>query len=256
MTVYKLIIVEDDYQIRKGLSTFFPWTEVGFEYTQSFENGIDALSFLEKGNLVHVVLTDIMMPDMDGIELASRLKKHYPNILVVFLSAHRSFEYAQQAIRLNVRNYVVKGTRYDELIKTFREMREMLDMRTPFNRQHQHHPLPVSSETIECITALIDQDPGSATLASIGEKIGMSTSYLSKYFKEKTNRNFQDYLMEKKMELARDSLVTQNMDISNVSAKLGYANEKNFSRAFKSYYGVSPSIYKKDYIIANKGFFI
>jgi two-component system response regulator YesN len=243
--MYKLIIVEDDYQIRTGLSTFFPWTEVGFEYTRDFKNGIDALKFLEEGNLVHVVLTDIIMPDMDGIELASYLQKHYPNILVVFLSAYKSFEYAQQAIRLNVKNYIVKGTRYDELIKAFREIREMLERRVSFSCRYQQDMLPVMPDTIECIIALIDQDPGSATLSSIGEQIGMSTSYLSKYFKEKTGRNFQDYLMEKKMEVARDSLVLQNMDIVSVSVKLGYANEKNFSRAFKSYHGVSPSTYKK-----------
>ncbi|NMA67608.1 MAG: response regulator, partial [Clostridiaceae bacterium] len=72
--MYKLIIVDDEKSIRNGLCNYFPWEQTGFETPVQFDNGKSALNFLMK-NKVHVALTDIRMPVMDGIEFAKQISE-------------------------------------------------------------------------------------------------------------------------------------------------------------------------------------
>ena len=68
---YELIFVEDDNQIRNGLSHFFPWEQLGFNMTASFENGMQALDYV-RSHHVDVILTDVRMPVMDGLEMLEK----------------------------------------------------------------------------------------------------------------------------------------------------------------------------------------
>ena len=101
--MYQLVIVEDDYQIRNGLSRFFPWQQLGFQMAGSFENGKDALEFLRQ-NRIDVVLTDIRMPVMDGLTLAETLKREDICVTIVVISAYRDFDYARRAVNLGIRH--------------------------------------------------------------------------------------------------------------------------------------------------------
>jgi YesN/AraC family two-component response regulator len=247
--LYKLIIVEDDIHIRTGLSNFFPWGEIGFELAGSFANGQDALDFLAGSGVPHVdvILSDIRMPVMDGLELAEQIKKISCPAQIIFLSAYRSFEYAQKALTLNAKNYIVKSTKYDELVGVFKDLKKQLDAgQLDGSTAIRNRPLPVPGEQdgyIHKILAAIDNDIKNATLQSISEKFRMSPVYFSRYFKIKSKINFIDYIMRKKMELAA-ALLEKNIPVSEVSDSVGYSSEKNFSRAFKRYYGMNPSSFK------------
>lgn len=93
--MYKLIIVDDESSICEGIAACYPWAEMGFEVSGTFPNGKNALDYIER-YLVDVVLSDIRMPKMDGLELASAISKGYPNITVVLLSGYAEFEYARR----------------------------------------------------------------------------------------------------------------------------------------------------------------
>lgn len=244
--MYRFILVEDDYNIRMGLSNFFPWNSLGFQLIQSFENGKKALDFL-RVNKVDVVLTDIRMPVMDGLELARELKNISPGTLVIFLSAYRSFDYAQEALNYGVRNYIVKSTKYDDLIEIFKKIRCDLDQKNT-----AAVPLPESlpeprldNRTIRQIIDLIDSDITRASLQYLADAMQINPVYLSRFFKEKTGINFSDYLLKKKMESASALLKETNYSIYEISELVGYSNDKNFSRAFKKYYGVPPTSYRQ-----------
>ena len=125
--MYTLILVDDDKIICDGLSTYFPWREIGFEFLHGFTNSEEAWEYIKKTGHIDVVLTDICMPGMDGIELATRLHKHYPKIWICFLTAYQEFSYAYKAINLNVRKYIIKSSQYNELIRAFSDLRQELD---------------------------------------------------------------------------------------------------------------------------------
>ena len=103
--LYELLLVDDEESSRNGLATYFPWEEQGFHICGQVSDGKKALEFLETKR-VHVVLTDISMPGMDGIELARQIHEKQKHPCVVFLSAYDDFQYAQQAIRYGVRFYI------------------------------------------------------------------------------------------------------------------------------------------------------
>ena len=90
----------------------------------------------------------------------------------------------------------------------------------------------------------IDSNVAHASLQYLADLVQINPVYLSRLFKEKTGMNFSDYILKKKMEMAATLLKSTNSTIYEISEMTGYSNDKNFSRAFKKYYGVSPTIYK------------
>ncbi len=244
--VYTLILVDDDKIICDGLSTYFPWQEIGFEFLRGFTNSEEAWEYIKKNKHIDVVLTDICMPGMDGIELAARLHKHYPKIWICFLTAYQEFSYAYKAINLNVRKYIIKSSQYNELIRAFSDLHQELDQTKV--------SLPIKSKksrtsdsyenTEQLILQIIQKDIQNASLQSVADQIGMHPSYLSKYFKEHFDINFIDYITQIKMQYALQFL-KNGSSIADVSLSLGYSSENNFSRAFKKYTGITPRAYKE-----------
>ena len=125
--MYSLIIVEDDDNIRNGLVHLFPWENCGFYIAGDFSNGSQAWRFLEENPQINAVMTDIRMSVMDGLELAHRIYEQLPKIAVFFLSGFQDFEYAQQAIRYNVKDFFVKPVRHQDLMLSFLKLKEELD---------------------------------------------------------------------------------------------------------------------------------
>lgn len=95
--MYSLIIVDDELKIREGIANLFPWKQNGFEITGLFPNGQLALDFI-RTHKTHVVLTDIRMPVMNGLELSQHLAEEFPDILHVFLTGYQDFQYMRTAI--------------------------------------------------------------------------------------------------------------------------------------------------------------
>lgn len=103
----KILIVEDDKLARKGLVSIMPWDKYDMHIVGEASNGKSALSFLDE-NEVDLVITDISMPVMSGFEFICEAKLRYPKLMFVILTLHESFDYAQQAIRLDVLDYISK----------------------------------------------------------------------------------------------------------------------------------------------------
>ncbi|WP_171645623.1 response regulator [Paenibacillus phytorum] len=113
--MYKVLIVDDEKNIRERLVTSFPWNETGFQVIGSASDGQKALELIEQ-HVPHVVLTDIRMPEMNGLELAKAIQETYPHIKVLILSAYDDFKYAQDAIRFGVKGYLLKPVMKDEIV--------------------------------------------------------------------------------------------------------------------------------------------
>ena len=112
--MYNMILVDDEAIIRDGISTCLPWGENGFTLTGVFEQGEEALSYIES-HPVDVVISDINMPRMNGLELSRILGERYPSITVILLTGYDDFEYAQEAIKNQVREFLLKPITRKEL---------------------------------------------------------------------------------------------------------------------------------------------
>jgi len=123
--MYKLIIVEDEDIVRSGLKNGTDWNSLGFEVVGTASNGIEALELVNNSE-PDVVLTDIRMPDMDGIELMRILKHRNPDIEIIILSGYSDFEYARNAVKYNAFAYLTKPIDEIEFTRTFREVRQKI----------------------------------------------------------------------------------------------------------------------------------
>ncbi len=104
----KILIVEDEYLVRIGLRATVDWHEHGFEIVGEASSGAEALILFEKTD-PDILLTDIQMPEMDGLQLIEKLKNKKPSLHVIVLSNHSDFSYAQKAMKLGVNNYLLKS---------------------------------------------------------------------------------------------------------------------------------------------------
>ena len=126
--MYSLVIVDDEPAIRRGLTRHIDWASMGFEVVESFEDGEDALVYLEHHH-VDAVLTDIRMSVVSGLSLAKTIRERGIETEVVILSGYKDFEYARSAMQSGVRSYLLKPTGEDELREVFDEVRDSVAMR-------------------------------------------------------------------------------------------------------------------------------
>ncbi len=127
--MYKLLIVEDELILRTGLASYIDWHKYGFELIGEASNGLEAQNFIRE-NAVDVVITDIKMPVMSGLELVKWLKEQYAHVEVIIISGYDDFEFARQAIRSGVREYLLKPLNLQELYKTIERVSEELNRRS------------------------------------------------------------------------------------------------------------------------------
>ena len=120
----KVMIVDDEPYIRQGLRILIDWEQYGFRITAEASNGHEAVDVL-KNTDIDLVITDIKMPQMDGLELIEYTRKHISsNIRFIILSGFYEFEYAKKAIKYDVADYVLKPVQREELIKVLEEYKE------------------------------------------------------------------------------------------------------------------------------------
>ncbi|MCI8648963.1 MAG: response regulator [Anaerotruncus sp.] len=155
MSYYKVIIVDDEAEIRDGIRCKIDWAGNGFELVSSAENGQEALELSEQ---LHpdVVLTDIKMPFMDGLTLAKHLAERMPATKLVLFSGFDDFEYAQKAIQLNVVQYILKPIDAAELTEVLQRLKTQLDTEFAEKRDiealraHYQSSLPLLREQFYC----------------------------------------------------------------------------------------------------------
>lgn len=127
MERYRVLLADDEEEIREGMRRKIDWEGLGFSLAGTAENGVEALELAEQLR-PDVVLTDIKMPYMDGLELCRRLKLSLPAAKLVVFSGFDDFEYARKAIGMNVSEYILKPINAPELSAVLGRLREQLDL--------------------------------------------------------------------------------------------------------------------------------
>jgi YesN/AraC family two-component response regulator len=125
---YRLMIVDDERLIRQGLRKVIPWEDLGFVVVSEANSGRAALdAAVHKGKDPQVILTDIRMPDMSGLELISRLRSRFPKLRSVLISGYADFRYAVEAMRLKVEDYILKPIDPEVIKDIFSRLHTVLD---------------------------------------------------------------------------------------------------------------------------------
>ena len=126
MSRYKVMLVDDEQDMLEAIRRRIDWNAIGLSDPVLARNGIEALEAAEE-NIPDIVMTDIKMPYMDGLELARKLKDLRPNIRIIILSGFDEFEYAKEAVHLEAEEYILKPVDSEELTKIFTRIKGELD---------------------------------------------------------------------------------------------------------------------------------
>ncbi|CAM3881829.1 MULTISPECIES: response regulator transcription factor [Paenibacillus] len=125
--MYNVMLVDDDYPVIELLSETIPWEEMGLRLMGSYDNGLSAWEFA-KTQPPDILITDIGMPRMNGLELSGRIREVKPDVRIAILSCHSEFHYAQQAMRLSIQDYLLKETLDpDELARLLLRFKQAMD---------------------------------------------------------------------------------------------------------------------------------
>lgn len=124
--MYKTVLVDDEALIRDAIRTTIPWNKFGFELIATCQNAKEVVQLLAEQSL-DLVITDICMPFMDGLELSKYIYEHYPHVMVIIISGYDDFDYAKQAVRYRVQDYVLKPITAAEFSQILEKVRSLLD---------------------------------------------------------------------------------------------------------------------------------
>ncbi|CAM3477625.1 response regulator [Marinicrinis lubricantis] len=124
--MYRVLLADDEQLDLEGMQTFIPWSELGMQVVDAVNNGFAACRVIEQQR-VDILVTDVRMPNMSGIELAKNALEKQKHLRVIFVSGHQDFNYVKQALSLNACSYVLKPMDDEELIQSLKKVRNELD---------------------------------------------------------------------------------------------------------------------------------
>lgn len=124
--MYKIALIDDEAVVRTGMEELIPWKELGLELIGTAEDGEKGLLLIQE-TLPDIVLLDINMPKLNGLDLAHILTKNYPLLKIILISGYDEFSYARQALRMGVQDYILKPVTKSEMVSLLRTMVGKLD---------------------------------------------------------------------------------------------------------------------------------
>lgn len=239
----QLLIVDDSKWVREGLASVIDWAALNIEVADTCSSAAIACKVLINRH-IDILLTDIKMMGMDGLELAEYARNHHPQIKTVLISAYKEFDYAFTAVRLGVAGYVLKPIVPEDLIKVIRPIAEELSRAEPpaeaVPRQSASGNKNVAA-AIQYINRHISDKE--LSLHQIADDLHINYYYLSKCFKESEGVSFTDYVCRRRMQIASNLLTATKLHIYEICSQIGM-DPKNFHVIFRKYYDMTPQEYR------------
>ncbi|MCD5324176.1 MULTISPECIES: response regulator transcription factor [Pontibacillus] len=196
-------------------------------------DGSQAMHLSEEKNF-QLAFLDIEMPGRSGLELAEDLKKKFPNIEIVMITAHQDFEYAKQSIKVGVAEYLTKPLIESELREVVKRFANDVDF------------MEYSQLVISALHIVHEEYDEALNLPNVANKIHVNPSYLSRRFSDEVGQSFSEYVTNYRVDMAK-TLLKANKDksISDIAEQVGFNRLHYFSTTFKKKLGVSPKEYRE-----------
>ncbi|WP_049476881.1 response regulator [Streptococcus constellatus] len=240
--MYSIMIVEDEYLVRQGISSLVDFKKFNMQVIGEAENGLEAWEKIQ-AECPDIILTDINMPQMNGIKLAQLAREQYPQLHIIFLTGYDDFDYALSAVKLGADDYLLKPFSREDVEAMLIKVKEKLDRE---KKQQQVHELVEKAEFSDLEQAIHDRLADTElSLKSLSFQLGFNSSYLSVLIKKELGLPFQDYLIQERMKRAKLLLLTTDLKVYEIAEQVGFEDMNYFSQRFKQIVGVTPRQFKK-----------
>lgn len=244
--MYKVLIIDDESIIVEGLTKVIEWEKYGCEVVGTAENVADGTKLILEHS-PDILLTDIRMPDGDGLSMLAGLKSEFPDMQITVLTGYREFNYAQQAIRLGVTRFLLKPSKMDELNEALTVMTEKLRSAKPVEDMGSDDPGDTGSFVVRQAVAYIEEHhTEKISLSDVADACYISQWHLSKLLGKYTGQSFYDLLNSARIAHAKKLMLDPSLNIGDISEMVGYTDNPHFSRVFKKIEGISANMYRNE----------
>lgn len=235
-----VLIVDDERYMIEYMKTLVDWSAYGFDRVLTAGGGSLARDLILEYR-PELLITDIKMPKVSGIDLSALIDENEYRTKVIVISGYSEFEYAKQALRYGVAEYLVKPVLKADFVEALeRILQRNFDREEALGKEGGE-----KYETIaflkEYINGHFDQN---LSLDALGEVVHLHPAYLSKIFKEVTDVNLSGYITDVRMQKAAELLEKNDLKVNEVMKRLGYQKSQYFSKLFKEKFGVTPKEYR------------
>ena len=241
---YQVLLVDDEYYVRQSLLRRIRNLEnEDFKVIGEAENGEEALDMLRKHD-IQLVVTDIRMPVMDGLDLTRKILEQYPHILTVILTGYADFEYARKALRYGAFDYLLKPVSEESLDNLLSRARTRLSelYELPEDERNNMSGEEYVQLAIRYLNEHYMEDIDISLMAS---ELGFHSAYLTRLFGRYAGESPLKYLTNLRIQEAKRLLLDTSLPISVVGERVGYPDQFHFSKTFRKATGVNPSAFRK-----------
>ncbi|MDK2809162.1 MAG: two-component system, response regulator YesN, partial [Clostridiales bacterium] len=246
--MYKSLIIDDEKAVHIAIRKLGKWKTYHLEPPITAANGKEGLYAMRELR-PSLVFVDMHMPIMDGIEFLRLAQHEFPETKYIVISGYDDFHYAQSAIKLGAIDYILKPIVEEELNASIQRAVLLLNPSfTPVEGDMEETPVS-ANEIIVIIKDYLDKNYSqNVSLSSFSDQYFFSKEYLSKIFKSTYGIGIYEYVQKVRMERASELLLDDSLKIQWIAERLGFADSNYFSKAFRNYYGMTPSQFRKNKI--------
>lgn len=256
--MYRVAIIDDEPLIVEGLTKTMPWEKWNMQVIGSAYDGKQGLSLIRREH-PDIIISDINMPQLDGLKMIAGLKSEFPNMQIVILTGYREFEYAREAISLGVTRFLLKPSKMNELEEAMDAVTEklvklgVLGEESPADESVQNagaeEEILYNNEANSFIVKnaleyIRENYKEKLRLSDVADQIYVSQWHLSKLLNKQTGQNFSEILNGIRMEKAKELLKDPSLRISDIAEEVGFLDMAHFSRVFKKMEGMSANEYR------------
>lgn len=242
--MYRVVIVDDERLILEGLSKVVPWKDMNCTVAGTACDGREGLALIRRER-PDMVLTDIRMPNMDGLTMLAALRSEFPRMQMTVLTAYRDFDYAQQAINLGICRYLLKPSKMEEITEAVRLMADRLRELPAEKPEEESEGGEAGSFIVRSALAFMQEHcTEHISLTDVAESVYVSQWHLSKLINRHTGQSFFDLLGSMRIERAKELLSDPGMRVHAIAETVGYSDVAHFSKSFKKIVGRTPGEYR------------
>lgn len=242
----KLLIVDDEWIIADSLSSMEEWDERNIDVVAIARNGYDAMHYL-KAEPISLVISDIRMPDMDGLQLLQYIYEEMPNTQVILISGYEDFTYVRTALRYGAKGYILKPIDTDELLETVDRLLKSSIKITGVDADSIHPKLPQTyhKEIVSKAKHYIhDHLHTPLSLSDVAATVHLTAHYFGQIFKSESGLLFNTYLTQVRMEKACELLKQSGLKIYEICEQVGYVDPKYFAKVFQKQFNMTPNEFR------------
>ncbi len=253
--MYKIMIIDDEPIIVEGLKKIVPWEKWDCKVENIAYNGLDGLKRMQ-GVKPDIVISDICMPQMDGLSMIASIKSQFPNLAIIILTGYRNFDYAREALNLGVTRFLLKPSKMSEIEEALSfvtgELEKKREVACEIAKEEKEEQIEDNSAgkfiVKNAIQYIEEHYQEKLKLSDVAEQVYVSQWHLSKLLNRHMEQNFSEILNRIRIEKARELLKDPSLRICDISEQVGFLDIAHFSRVFKKQVGKSANDYRNTVI--------